>query len=118
EGHAGCHVHACSVRHERRVERCEGALLPARVTSEVLPHEVTDRARTDDAGETPRTDASEDVGRCGELRHVPAVHKDHARAGAESHALDLRGRREWRAWTVGERESGYRGRGDAREPPL
>src|SRR5207244_7429714 len=60
----------------------------------------------------------EDGGRRAGLRHVPGVNEAHGRAGAEGHALDLRGRREWRAWTVGERERGSRDRRDAREPPL
>src|SRR5690242_4279720 len=104
ERHTGRYVDECPVGNERRIERRERALLPTRVTCQVLSHDVDARPRTEDASETAGTSARGQGRRRGQLCLIASVDEDHARTEAERKALDVGGGRKRGARTVRERE--------------
>ena len=83
-------MHERAVREERRVERRERALAPARVTREVCTGQLlAPRVRSKRDRETPRPHTTGRVYARREGRGVAPVHEDDARARTDAQAIDV-----------------------------
>src|SRR5207302_8918105 len=80
EGRTGGHEHERAVGEERRVERRKGAVVPARVAREVLTRELATGNLRERRREALYPDTGRPAGGRRQLRRVPPVDQDDARA--------------------------------------